>query len=60
MHDDPDEARLAELRQYLATFNIKTGDLTDRAEVVRLLAQLKNHPQGYLLRTQLLRSMRSA
>jgi ribonuclease R len=60
VHDEPDEARLAELRQYLATFNIKTGDLTDRAEVVRLLAVLKHHPQGYLLRTQLLRSMRKA
>ncbi len=60
VHDDPDEARLAELRQYLQTFNIKTGDLTNRDEVVRLLAQLKNHPQAYLLRTQLLRSMRKA
>lgn len=60
VHDDPDEARLGELRQYLATFNIKVGDLTNRGEVVRLLAQLKNHPQGYLLRTQLLRSMRKA
>jgi ribonuclease R len=60
VHDDPDEARLAELRQYLATFNIKVGDLTNRDEVVRLLATLKDHPQGYLLRTQLLRSMRKA
>jgi ribonuclease R len=60
VHDEPDEARLAELRQYLATFSIKVGDLTDRDEVVRLLALLKNHPQGYLLRTQLLRSMRKA
>ena len=60
VHDDPDEARLAELRQYLATFNIKVSDLTNRDEVVRLLAVLKNHPQGYLLRTQLLRSMRKA
>jgi ribonuclease R len=60
VHDDPDETRLAELRQYLATFNIKVGDLMVRDEVVRLLAQLKHHPQGYLLRTQLLRSMRKA
>src|SRR6478752_1390469 len=60
VHDDPDEARLAELRQFLGTFNIKVGDLTNRDEVVRLLATLKNHPQGYILRTQLLRSMRKA
>jgi ribonuclease R len=60
VHDDPDEARLAELRQFLATFSIKTGDLTNRDELVRLLAKLKNHPQGYVLRTQVLRSMRKA
>jgi len=60
VHDDPDEARLGELRQFLTTFNVKTGDLMNRAEVVKLLAQLKHHPQGYILRTQLLRSMRKA
>ncbi|MDI1337829.1 MAG: RNB domain-containing ribonuclease [Lacunisphaera sp.] len=60
VHDDPDEAKLADLRQFLSTFNIKTGDLTNRAEVVKLLAVLKDHPQGYILRTQLLRSMRKA
>lgn len=60
VHDDPDETKLADLRQFLTTFNIKTGDLMQREEVVRLLAQLKNHPQGFILRTQLLRSMRKA
>jgi ribonuclease R len=60
VHDDPDEARLAELRQFLATFNIRVGDLTNRDELVRLLAVLKDHPQGYVLRTQVLRSMRKA
>jgi len=60
VHDDPDEAKLADLRQFLTTFQIKTGDLMQREEVVRLLAQLKHHPQGFILRTQLLRSMRKA
>jgi ribonuclease R len=60
VHDDPDEEKLAELRQFLATFGIKVGDLNNRAEVVKLLAVLKDHPQGYILRTQLLRSMRKA
>jgi ribonuclease R len=60
VHDEPDEARLAEFRQFLATFNLKVGDLTRREEVVKLLAQLRDHPQGFLLRTQLLRSMRKA
>jgi len=60
VHDDPDEEKLADFRQFLTTFNIKAGDLTKRDEVVKLLAVLKNHPQGYILRTQLLRSMRKA
>ncbi|HTL66286.1 MAG TPA: RNB domain-containing ribonuclease [Lacunisphaera sp.] len=60
VHDDPDEAKLNDLRQYLATFNVKVGDLSNRAELVRLLGLLRNHPQGYLLRTQVLRSMRKA
>ncbi|HEY4247698.1 MAG TPA: RNB domain-containing ribonuclease [Lacunisphaera sp.] len=60
VHDDPDEQKLAEFRQFLGTFNIKVGDLMNRDEVVRLLALLKDHPQGYILRTQLLRSMRKA
>jgi ribonuclease R len=60
VHDDPDEERLAELRQFLATFSIRVGDLSNRDELVRLLGQLKNHPQGHVLRTQVLRSMRKA
>lgn len=60
VHDDPDEEKLDELRQYLATFNIKAGDLTKRGDLVRLLQVLKDHPQGYVLRTQVLRSMRKA
>ena len=60
VHDDPDETKLAEFRQFLRTFNIKVGDLMNRDEVVKLLSLLKDHPQGYILRTQLLRSMRKA
>lgn len=60
VHDDPDEEKLAEFRQFLGTFGLKVGDLTNRDEVVKLLAVLKDHPQGYILRTQLLRSMRKA
>jgi len=60
VHDDPDADKLDEFRQFVATFGVKTGDLSLREEVVKLLAFLKDHPQGYLLRTQLLRSMRKA
>lgn len=60
VHDKPDDDRLAELREFLATFQIECGDLTNRRELVRLLARLKDHPQGHLLRTQVLRSLKKA
>jgi ribonuclease R len=60
VHDDPDEDRLDEFRRELLGHGIKVGDLSKREEVVKLLAFLKDHPQGHLLRIQLLRSMRKA
>jgi ribonuclease R len=60
VHDDPDPEKLDELRQLLGTFHIKVGDLTHREEIVKLLETLASHPQGYTLRTQLLRSLRKA
>ncbi|HVU17238.1 MAG TPA: RNB domain-containing ribonuclease [Candidatus Didemnitutus sp.] len=60
VHDDPDETKLNDYRQLAATHGIKVGDLSRREEMVRLLQILKDHPRGFLLRTQLLRSMRKA
>jgi ribonuclease R len=60
VHDDPDVEKLDELRRLLDTFDIHAGDLTHRAELVKLLATLNTHPQGYTLRTQLLRSLKKA
>ncbi|MSU22802.1 MAG: RNB domain-containing ribonuclease [Opitutus sp.] len=60
VHDDPDAEKLEELRGLLGTFGIEVGDLTVRAEIVRLLQTLSTHPQGYTLRTQLLRSLKKA
>jgi ribonuclease R len=60
VHDDPDAERLGEFRQLLETFKIQVGDLSHRKEVTRLLTILATHPQGYTLRTQLLRSLQKA
>jgi len=60
VHDEPDEERLEEFRQFAATFGIQAGDLTRREEVTKLLGVLSKHPQGYALRTQFLRSLRKA
>lgn len=60
VHDEPDAEKLDEYRQLLGTFGIHTGDLSNREELVKLLETLKTHPQGYTLRTQLLRSLKKA
>ena len=60
VHDEPDVEKLEEFRSLLATFQIPVGDLTVRAEIVKLLVTLATHPQGYTLRTQLLRSLKKA
>lgn len=60
VHDKPDEDRLQELREFLGTFGVECGDLTHREELVKLLEKLREHPQGHLLRTQVLRSMKKA
>ena len=60
VHDDPDVEKLEELRTLLDSFHIRVGDLSRREELVRLLEVLDAHPQGYTLRTQLLRSLKKA
>jgi len=60
VHDEPDDEKLTELRKLLGTHGIKVGDLTNRDEAVKLLLILRDHPQGYTLRTQFLRSLKKA
>ena len=60
VHDEPDVEKLEEFRGLLGTFGIPVGDLTHREEIVKLLVVLSTHPQGYTLRTQLLRSLKKA
>jgi len=60
VHDDPDEEKLEEFRQIAAAAGVQSADLTRREEVMKLLAALRPHPQGYALRTQFLRSLKKA
>src|SRR5690606_29541607 len=60
VHDEPDVEKLEEFRALLEEFHVKAGDLTRREELMRLLEVLSTHPQGYTLRTQLLRSLKKA
>lgn len=60
VHDDPEEDRLLDFREYAENFGIFPGDLTRRREVVKTLAEIEKHPQSYVLKTQFLRSLKRA
>lgn len=60
VHDKPDPDKLNELSETLLTFDIQSGDLNIRANVNKLLHEIKNHPQSYTLRVQFLRSLKQA
>ncbi|MFA5262980.1 MAG: RNB domain-containing ribonuclease [Opitutaceae bacterium] len=60
VHDDPDERKLAEFREFAGTLGVNCGDLSRREEIGKLLATAVHHPQGYILKSQLLRSLRKA
>ncbi|MBC2604638.1 ribonuclease R family protein [Pelagicoccus albus] len=60
VHEDPDEERLNDLREYMGTWGIETGDLNNRKDLMKLLDTLSSHPQSRLLRTQVLRSLKKA
>lgn len=60
VHEDPDEEKLGELRQYLSTYGIETADLTLRGELKKAIKAIEKHPQGHILKTQLLRSLKKA
>ena len=60
VHDDPDPEKLDALREELAGDGFKVGDLTQRANMVKLLADLKAREDGYTIRIALLRSLKQA
>ena len=60
VHDEPDPEKLAEYRKFVATFGVHCGDLSRRSEAVKLLVALRDHPQGYVLRSQFLRNLKKA
>jgi ribonuclease R len=60
IHEKPSEERLNELSEYLTSFGIQSGDLTNRRHITALLAQIRVHQQSQLLRLEFLRSMKQA
>ena len=60
VHDSPEPERLTDLRADIEPFGIRCGDLTNRREVIKTLAEIAKHPQAYILKTMFLRSMKRA
>jgi len=60
VHDDPDPDKLDEFADYLETFDIRPGDLSNRRNLNKALRRIKDHPQGHTLRISFLRSLKQA
>lgn len=60
VHEDPDEAKLEEYAVLLAGSGLRVGDLTQRAELQRLLAAIRGRPDEHALKIGLLKSLKRA
>src|SRR5436190_5031457 len=60
VHENPDPEKLAEYREFALGFGYKVGDLTHRAELQRLLADVTGKPEEQALKIGLLKSLKRA
>src|SRR6266581_1157204 len=60
VHENPDPEKLAEYRELVLSFGYKVGDLTHRAELQRLLAEIRGKPEAQALKVGLLKSLKRA
>src|SRR6266566_3793597 len=60
VHENPEPEKLAEYREFVLSFNYKIGDLTQRAELQRLLASIRGKPEEQALKVALLKSLKRA
>jgi ribonuclease R len=60
VHENPDPEKLAEYREFALSFGYKIGDLTHRAELQRLLAEIRGKPEEQALKVGLLKSLKRA
>ncbi|MDG1300216.1 MAG: RNB domain-containing ribonuclease [Opitutae bacterium] len=60
VHDEPEDEKLQELRETMLSFGLQCGNLSKPREMSMLLKKLKEHPQGYTLKVQVLRSLKQA
>ena len=60
VHDKPEDGKLSELRQFMKTYGVPCNQLSKPIEMARLLKKLKEHPQSYALKLQVLKSLKQA
>jgi ribonuclease R len=60
VHENPDPEKLAEYRELALSFGYKVGDVTHRAELQRLLAEIRGKPEEQALKVGLLKSLKRA
>ena len=60
IHEKPDPEKLMEFREFAASQGIRAGDLTQRGEIQRLLAQLPGKPFSAAVKIALLKSLKRA
>jgi ribonuclease R len=60
VHENPDPEKLGEYREFVLGFGYKVGDLTHRAELQRLLAEVSGKPEEQALKVGLLKSLKRA
>ncbi|MES2705436.1 MAG: VacB/RNase II family 3'-5' exoribonuclease [Verrucomicrobiota bacterium] len=60
VHEDPDQAKLDDLRQLLGAAGIHTGDLSVRTELQRAIAAMAGRAEEPVLKISLLKSLKRA
>jgi len=60
VHEDPDADKLAEYRELILSHGVKVGDLTQRAELQKLLRSVRGQPYEYSIKLGLLKSLNRA
>jgi len=60
VHDDPDSDKLLDFREFLSSHGIQAGDLSQRAEMQKLLKKIEGREDEGALKVNLLRSLKKA
>ena len=60
VHEDPDADRLLEFRDFVASYDYRVGDLSQRTELQKLLRAVQGQPEEEAIKLGLLKSLKRA